>query len=324
MSDGRQLGLRLGVGLLPLLGLGLLAYAVVGWLDQVPDPVATHFDLLGDPEDSLGRQAFFGLLLGVSGLASTLGIVAISRANGRVRLSGWAASTTFVSWLAAGIGAWTALSQQGLESWTQARGPTMATLFASVVIPALGAGTASALALQLPVPPLTWESAPHLDSSATGPAVWTQRVVAPWLVLPVMFGFGLITMGWFSGFGLFMWIGGLTGFAGAQMRSVQVTADHRGLTLAWGPLRLPRQRVPLADVRQASAIDIRPRDWGGWGYRGSVRGFGRAGAILRAGEGLRLDLVDGQIFVVTVDDPEIGAGILNEFVRRRDTSTMEG
>lgn len=39
---------------------------------------------------------------------------------------------------------------------------------------------------------------------------------------------------------------------------------------------------------------------------------GRAAVVLRRGPAVRLDLGDGRTFLVTVDDPENGAGVLND------------
>lgn len=307
---------RLGVAAWPLAGLAALTYAVLLWRFDLPDPVATHFEFTGDPDDSFDRNGFFWVLLGVASLATVTGMVASWLCRGRAVLSGWSSGATFASWLAAAIGIWTLLSQRGLASWNDAQGPTMPALLAVIAVPTLGAALASALGLRLPVPPLTWESAPRMGLAPDEDAVWTQRVVAPWFVLPVMFGLGLVAGGWLAGFGIFIWMGGLLWVVGAQMRSLRVTTDRRGLRLAWGPLGVPRQSVPLADIEQATAIDVRPRDWGGWGYRGSLLINGQAGAILRSGPGLHLKLVDGRVFVVTVDDPEIGAGLLNDYVLR--------
>ena len=307
---------RFGVGVWPLLGLAALAYAVTLWRFDLPDPVATHFEFTGDPEDSFDRNGFFWVLLSAASIATVAGMVASWRCRGRAVLSGWASAATFASWLAAAVGVWTLLSQRGLDTWTEARGPAMPALLVVIAVPTVGATMASALALRLPVPPLTWASAPRMGLAPEEDAVWTQRVVAPWFVLPVMYGLGLVAGGWIAGFGIFMWMGGLLCVVGAQMRSLRVTTDRRGLSLAWGPLGVPRQSVPLREIAQATAIDVRPRDWGGWGYRGNLLINGQAGAILRAGPGLHLNLRDGGVFVVTVDDPEIGAGLLNDYVLR--------
>jgi hypothetical protein len=53
---------------------------------------------------------------------------------------------------------------------------------------------------------------------------------------------------------------------------------------------------------------------GGWGYRGSLKLFGRAAVVLRGGEGLQLDLADDKVLTITVDNAEEGAGLLNDLV----------
>jgi hypothetical protein len=51
-------------------------------------------------------------------------------------------------------------------------------------------------------------------------------------------------------------------------------------------------------------FEVDPRRYGGWGYRGSLRLYRRAALNLRKGAGLRLELHDGRVFVVTVDDAD--------------------
>ena len=67
-------------------------------------------------------------------------------------------------------------------------------------------------------------------------------------------------------------------------------------------------------------IDVRPTEWGGWGYRGSPTLMKRAAVVLRAGPGIRLDLHDGKVFVVTIDNPEIPARLLNTEASRLTTT----
>jgi hypothetical protein len=55
-------------------------------------------------------------------------------------------------------------------------------------------------------------------------------------------------------------------------------------------------------------------EWGGWGYRGSRRAFGRSAVVLRGGGAIRLLLTDGTKFAVTVDDAAAGAGLLTDLL----------
>jgi hypothetical protein len=78
------------------------------------------------------------------------------------------------------------------------------------------------------------------------------------------------------------------------------------LTTTWGPWRWPRKRITWDKVREISAIQVEPRAWGGWGYRWNPRAHATA-AVVRRGPGIKVDLENGQIFVVTVDDAINGA-----------------
>jgi len=69
-------------------------------------------------------------------------------------------------------------------------------------------------------------------------------------------------------------------------------------------------------IESASVIDVRPMEWGGWGYRGMLTLMRQAAVVLRAGPGIRVDLADGRVFVVTVDDPETGVALLNAEIAR--------
>jgi hypothetical protein len=87
--------------------------------------------------------------------------------------------------------------------------------------------------------------------------------------------------------------------------AIRVTVTDRALVVEYsGPLRWPTMTMSLDDVVTFEAIDVRPMRYGGWGYRGSLRLFRRAALVLRRGPGLRLQLRDGRVFVVTVDDPD--------------------
>ncbi|MHB8295612.1 MAG: hypothetical protein ACYDH5_13515, partial [Acidimicrobiales bacterium] len=97
------------------------------------------------------------------------------------------------------------------------------------------------------------------------------------------------------------------------LASVRVTASAAGVKVAYGPLRWPVTHIPLCRVAHAEAVEVVPI---GWGYRGSLRLFGRAAVIVRKGEGLELSLIGGQSFVVTVDGAGTAAALLNDELTR--------
>ena len=97
---------------------------------------------------------------------------------------------------------------------------------------------------------------------------------------------------------------------------VRVIVDDDGLHVRTGPLAWPSVTIPIEEIEAATAIDVRPWRWGGWGYRGSLRLFSRAAWVVRAGPGVRLDLTRGRRFVVTVDDADAGAAAISARLRR--------
>jgi len=91
---------------------------------------------------------------------------------------------------------------------------------------------------------------------------------------------------------------------------IRVSVDERGLRIRYGVAPRPVTSVPLGDIRRAERIDLRPLEWGGWGYRGSRKAFRRAAVVLRGGDAIKLQLTDGTEFAVTVDDAATGAALL--------------
>ncbi len=110
---------------------------------------------------------------------------------------------------------------------------------------------------------------------------------------------------------------GLTAFLLAGLVSSRVEIGPDGLEVRSGVYSFVRVRLPLGRIRHAEAIDVNPWRWGGWGYRGSVRVFKRAAWILRKGEGIKVDLVGGGWFVVSVDDAAGGAAALSQLLTSR-------
>lgn len=94
--------------------------------------------------------------------------------------------------------------------------------------------------------------------------------------------------------------------------AVEVDDDELRVRFGFG---WPVRHIDWARVEQVEAIDVRPWQWGGWGYK--VNPAKRSSAVvLRSGDGLKLTLAGGSSFVVTVDGAkhglEVVRGILSD------------
>ena len=101
-------------------------------------------------------------------------------------------------------------------------------------------------------------------------------------------------------------VGVVVGVFGWLLSSLEVRVTEDTLTVAYGRFGWPRRVVDLAQVEDASAVLVDPKDWGGWGYRWNPRASATA-AVIRKGPGIQLEFKDGRRFVVTVDDAVNGA-----------------
>ncbi len=102
----------------------------------------------------------------------------------------------------------------------------------------------------------------------------------------------------------------LAAAVGAPFRRVTVTIDDEEFAVDfaapwWPAIRLARERI-----RRVEVVDVKPWRAGGYGYRGSLRLFGRLAVVVRPGPGLGLDLTPRGRLIVTVDDAEGAAAVL--------------
>lgn len=119
------------------------------------------------------------------------------------------------------------------------------------------------------------------------------------------------------------WIGWLlvvvavgVGVAGYLLSSLVVRVEDDRVVVAYGPFGWPRRSLPLADIREVSAGQIDPMEWGGWGYRWIPWAHASA-AVIRRGPGIVLGLEGGRRFAVTVDDSRAGAVAIGEALEAR-------
>ena len=144
------------------------------------------------------------------------------------------------------------------------------------------------------------------------PGVWSGRA-SSWGLLLVVLGVAVSAL--FMP-GLALWARALEAVIALivlSFSSVVVRVDEHGLSVAVGPARWPRWKVPIADVAGAEVIDLRPFSYGGWGYRARP---GVRAIVIRSGTSLKGDRHGAPDLIVTVDDAEAGAALLNGHARK--------
>jgi len=82
------------------------------------------------------------------------------------------------------------------------------------------------------------------------------------------------------------------------------TSTGPALEIRYGAAGWPRQHFPSHKIASVTIDeDIKPRRWGGWGYRGSLTLLRRAGLISRRGEGVVVTMSNNARLAITIDDP---------------------
>ncbi|MGW3565439.1 hypothetical protein ACWDSL_16430 [Streptomyces sp. NPDC000941] len=289
--------------------------------DRLPDPLATHFPASGKANGFSGAGSFVGVAMALLGVQGAVFAVLVHRSGRGGRGSRGTGSLRLMAAFAYG--------ESGLLGYL-----FPATLFANADVPDAADvrlpmwQLAVALACALSAAALGWLLAGADATPAEEPAEEPHRLplreseVASWtrtVTSRVLLGVGLALacVGAVLAFTVSPGIGlpmAVLGVIAVLLSGCRVTVDRRGLTVSPPVVRLPRLRVPLGRIeeatsRQVSAFD----DFGGWGYR--IRA-GRSGLVLRSGDALCLRLTTGKEFVVTVDDARTAAALLNTLVHR--------
>ena len=158
----------------------------------------------------------------------------------------------------------TAIDQRGLERWQDA------TLSPWALIVWIAGSVAARIASSLPFDSETGTDPPPppvMNLTVGERVFWSSTLSARWplfsslAVLLVVLVVTQLTELWVVLVLLFIAIT-LSAFG-----RIRVTADQSGLQVRYGFFGWPRTSVPIHRIATVHAIDIRPADWGGWGYR---------------------------------------------------------
>ncbi|MCB2222867.1 MAG: hypothetical protein KQH83_01730 [Actinobacteria bacterium] len=289
-----------------LVGPGILLVAVavpaVAFWGDFPDPIAVHWGLSGAPDGALAPAVLF------AGLGALMAAVwwgaARAAARATVEAGSYAAGLWFVGGLLAAVSWVVALANRGVADWHDA-GRVGWPAIVAVVGGGLAAGVLGWLAAGGP-----GEAAPPAPAPAAKPdagLVWSGSargwVVAVAALVVVVAGF--VQWGWPTV------VLAAVGVVLLVFSEVRLTVGADGAVVGLGPLGVPFWKIPLADVTGADAEHVSPMAYGGWGYRGRP---GVRAVVIRGGDGVRLRRARKPDLIVTVDDAERGAAVVNALV----------
>jgi len=271
----------------PIAALTLVSLPLLLTWSTLPDPMNISWTASGEPSNPTSPVDFLGYNLAVGVVCSVLFVVGGLKKLPTAMLNATAILVAAIlAPMFATIALQVSLANRGVSDWTEASDPSSWWIVASIAAAALGAVAISAPARRL----FKLEPVDTLNAPTAGLAMEQGR-------------------------SFFLPIGGLAvflGFVFIVFSRVNVSVDRRGLTVTYGFLPWPKNRIKLDSVSSAEAIDVRPMEHGGWGYRGSRKLLGRAAVVVRGGQGIRVSLTDGTDFIVTVDNADQGAGVLND------------
>lgn len=300
--------------LLPPVAIALTGAA---WHGGLPDRIASHWSDLGAADGSLPTAGVLVAALLGAGIAALAGLVLLvlpgvdpRTAKGAAFWLGMVQGVALAMWIVpaglthragspdgAVLGAWIvpliALILYGAIPYALAPRPSAEPVEGLDPLP-LAPGETGAWSRTLNTTVFVW--------LAAGMAVLTVAIAVP-LIAAEGIGSAAVALG-------AMLLGLLVVAAFVRVR---VTVDWRGLRIRPVLLPVPVKHIPLDRVRAVEATQLRPSEWGGWGYRVLP---GRSALILRSGPGLVVTTVDDRRFAVTLDDPEVPAGLLLSLAQR--------
>jgi hypothetical protein len=294
--------------------IAIIAFAAT-WA-RLPDPLATHWGLSGAPNGAMPRISALAVFGGASLLAAIGARVAMYRDHGIAQLAGGA---TFTGVLFATLAVVTVRANFDAARWQDAHAVGLPLVLACCgvagVVAALATRAARALEPSRTTTPL---ARPTIGLGATERAVWTASAKNGALFVAAFVVAVAAVVTWASGGSRLVVVSlAAAAIVASALTEVRVRVDDRKVTIAFGPLGFPRIRVAVDRITHAATTTVRPMEHGGWGYRGSLTALGRAAVVVRGGEGLRLDLRGDKTMVITIDDAETGAGLINDLVARR-------
>ncbi|MGV9305405.1 hypothetical protein [Nonomuraea sp. NPDC003727] len=292
--------------------------------DRLPEPLATHWSgATPDGNMSFTQNMLFSVTMAAVILVVMAGIAVHGKAFERRLSRGYWWGVLFGSAVFVIGMEWSILrANLDVQVWTQAGGLGWAPVAVMAGAAAVGVLAGFLLRGEPDQAAPEGEAPPRLRLRSGQRSVWVSRVSNPWLVA-LTAGSALLTaavgvltlMGLTSGAGWsLLGVSVLLLTVGLLTSSITARITDDGLAIGFGPFGWPVRRIRLSKIDSAWSEQRFPSQVGGWGIRGVP---GAAAIMLRGGDCLVLRYRSGGQLLISIDDAERGAALLNALIEER-------
>ena len=294
----------LTLGVVPLIIYGSIIVPFVLFWSDLPNPMASHWSLAGNADGAMPPIILLALLVAIAAAVHVAVVRVVTRTP--VEAASFVAGLYVIGAVLAGVGWLSVLANRDQGSWEAADGVGLLQILVLVAVAGVAGFVGWVLVGGRSVDRPDADR-PMLDVAEPGHAVWASRGTGKlfYVVGAVLIVAGLATWGWST---VVLIVIGIVIVTFAEVRT---TVSSRGVIVSMGWLGIPSWTVPLSSLTAAEIEVINPMSYGGWGYR--IRPGVRA-VISRGGEAIRLVRTDKADLVLTVDDAETGAGLINSML----------
>ncbi|HEX6221109.1 MAG TPA: hypothetical protein VF115_08445 [Acidimicrobiia bacterium] len=307
---------------LPVLVVIVTGAIVWFMLASLPDPVAIHFSPDGSPDQFLSRGLALPWIVGCQGLVTALLIAAVrGTPTAMVGTRLQAAVPTFSAALVGSVSLAILSTNIGQDDAVSAILPPSSLVLPVTIALALGAvAVALAPRIAVPVPVARPPAGAPRSNVVESVAVWqgvTPSSLAMQVALLVVVTTAVLL--WFLIGGIPALLLLLAGLPVLASLRYSVTVGPGGLVVR-GSLGWPRVHVPLTEITHAGVGHVAPMSLYGWGWRARRRTIS---IVTRFGAALVLTGRDEAKFVVTLDRPEVPAGLVNTLIDLRADASRD-
>ena len=290
------------IWIIPFILIAASTVPLVSYWNRYPDPLAVHWGISGEPNGTLPLWLYaIGMIGGM--LLAWYGLINGARRGPDAPLT---SLVYFIIGLLAAVNAQVLSFNLDAATWEDARTLTAASfgglLLAGLLVGWIGwllAGGKGAVPEDVP-----------METVTTTATTWSGRAANLWIAmiaaLPLALVFVLEPI----------WAVLMVAIAILLVifAFVRVEASEGRISIALGPIGLPKRKLSMDKVTGAGAVEVKPLAYGGWGWR--MRS-GRRAYIVRGGPAIRIERANGVAIVVTVDDAPTGAAVIDSLARAR-------